>query len=60
MPSARDSDLNSAGLGFAARAEKIDLYPHNQIKQLLKQACDSLPLRGGVTLLLDCVERQEG
>ena len=59
MPSARDSDLNSAGLGFAARTEKIDFCPDNQIKQLLKQACDSLPLRGVVTLLLDFVGRQE-
>ena len=51
MPFAGESDLKLAGLGLSAHTKKIDLQPHNQIKQLLKQARDSLPL-GGVSALL--------
>lgn len=58
MPSAGEVELQLAGLGTSARTQKIDLHPHNQIKNLLKQARDSLPLTGELYPVVP-VERQE-
>lgn len=58
MPAAGEVELQLADLGSSARTKKTDLHPHNQIKTLLKQARDSLPLRGEPCPVVP-VERQE-